>query len=248
MKKTKIIVPALGLLLLSTAASVTGTVAWFSANATVTASSMTVKANVGANLFIGKGQLALADLVATSIDDLGVTNTALHPATMSDSAGTVTVQFASAYSVAPTVSTAGTASAFEDVGTLTVSAATDATSPAHDLDEYCAYSFVTIGRKQSDATTYGLTTTCSITLGANSNLNKSLRAGVIINNAFYESADANTATGTATLTFDAISGLSDNTAYNACLVIWFEGSDSDCTTNNAVNLANNVASWTFVAA
>ena len=44
MKKTKIIIPALGLLLLSTAASVTGTVAWFAANATVTATGMTVSA------------------------------------------------------------------------------------------------------------------------------------------------------------------------------------------------------------
>ena len=44
MKKTKVIIPALGLLLLSTAASVTGTVAWFAANATVTATGMTVTA------------------------------------------------------------------------------------------------------------------------------------------------------------------------------------------------------------
>ena len=44
MKKTKVIIPALGLLLLSTAASVTGTVAWFSANAQVTATGMTVTA------------------------------------------------------------------------------------------------------------------------------------------------------------------------------------------------------------
>ena len=42
MKKTKVIIPALGLLLLSTAASVTGTVAWFAANTTVTANGMTV--------------------------------------------------------------------------------------------------------------------------------------------------------------------------------------------------------------
>ena len=44
MKKTKIIIPAMGLLLLSTAASVTGTVAWFAANATVTATGMSVTA------------------------------------------------------------------------------------------------------------------------------------------------------------------------------------------------------------
>ena len=44
MKKTKIIIPALGMLLLSTAASITGTVAWFSMNNFVTATGMQVKA------------------------------------------------------------------------------------------------------------------------------------------------------------------------------------------------------------
>ena len=46
MKKTKIIIPAIGMLLLSTAASITGTVAWFSMNTTVTATGMTIKAKV----------------------------------------------------------------------------------------------------------------------------------------------------------------------------------------------------------
>ena len=44
MKKTKILVPAMGMLLLSTAASVTGTVAWFAANASVEASGMQLHA------------------------------------------------------------------------------------------------------------------------------------------------------------------------------------------------------------
>ena len=47
MKKTKIIIPALGMLLLSTAASITGTVAWFSANQQVTASGMNIRATSG---------------------------------------------------------------------------------------------------------------------------------------------------------------------------------------------------------
>ena len=52
MKKTKIIVPALGMLLLSTAASVTGTVAWFSANSQVTATGMTVSAKSDSKLLV----------------------------------------------------------------------------------------------------------------------------------------------------------------------------------------------------
>ena len=52
MKKTKIIIPALGMLLLSTAASVSGTVAWFSMNTTVSVSGMTARTKVSSNLQI----------------------------------------------------------------------------------------------------------------------------------------------------------------------------------------------------
>ena len=54
MKKTKIIIPALGMLLLSTAASVSGTVAWFSMNASVTVTGMTVTTKVSSNLQIAE--------------------------------------------------------------------------------------------------------------------------------------------------------------------------------------------------
>ena len=44
MKKSKIIAPALGVLILSTAASISGTFAWFSANNTVSVSGMALTA------------------------------------------------------------------------------------------------------------------------------------------------------------------------------------------------------------
>lgn len=52
MKKSKIIIPALGILVLSTAASITGTVAWFSANSNVTVDGMKVHTSVSSNLLI----------------------------------------------------------------------------------------------------------------------------------------------------------------------------------------------------
>lgn len=58
MKKTKILAPALGILALSMAASVTGTVAWFSSNATVTAEGMQIKATTATNLFIRNSALS----------------------------------------------------------------------------------------------------------------------------------------------------------------------------------------------
>lgn len=54
MKKTKIVVPALAVLLLSTAASVTGTVAWFSTNNSVKVDGMTVTTKVSSNLLIAE--------------------------------------------------------------------------------------------------------------------------------------------------------------------------------------------------
>ena len=57
MKKTKIIIPALGMLLLSTAASVSGTVAWFSMNNIVSVTGMTVTTKVSSNLQIAETNL-----------------------------------------------------------------------------------------------------------------------------------------------------------------------------------------------
>ena len=54
MKKTKILVPALGILALGMAASVTGTVAWFTQNAIATASGMAVYTKVPSSLYIAK--------------------------------------------------------------------------------------------------------------------------------------------------------------------------------------------------
>ena len=56
MKKTRIVIPALGLIAFSTAASITGTVAWFTANNSVTVTGMAVKTKVGNNLLIADDQ------------------------------------------------------------------------------------------------------------------------------------------------------------------------------------------------
>ena len=56
MKKTKIIVPALGIIAFATAASITGTVAWFTANNAVSVTGMQFKTQVGNNLLIADNQ------------------------------------------------------------------------------------------------------------------------------------------------------------------------------------------------
>lgn len=58
MKKSRIIIPALGLIALGTAASITGTVAWFSMNTQVTITGMQVTTRVSSNLQIVGSTLA----------------------------------------------------------------------------------------------------------------------------------------------------------------------------------------------
>ena len=66
MKKTKIIVPALGMLLLSTAASVTGTVAWFSMSNYVTATNMNIQAKAEKGIVISNADTSVWKDTATA--------------------------------------------------------------------------------------------------------------------------------------------------------------------------------------
>ena len=73
MKKTKVIIPALGLLVLSTAASVTGTVAWFSANNRVNVNGMKVSTKVKGNLLIAASNSSDANYSSSDLtqNDVG---------------------------------------------------------------------------------------------------------------------------------------------------------------------------------
>jgi hypothetical protein len=237
---------------LTTAASTSGTVAWFIANGTVTASTMQFKATAGANLFIGKGQKDLASLEAQSIDNLGVdvSLNGISPCEIGDISGTagsktVPVKTPSSYSNDPTVGSAGKAGEYTSQGTISAIAATEEANVA----KYAAVGFVTLARKQTaTGNTFTLATTVTVTCPNSSNINKALRAGMLINDKFYQSNDANSdGTSSITLTVATTDALSDNTAYNAALVIWYSGEDSDCFVNNAVNIAANTASWKFTS-
>ena len=84
MKKTKILVPALAVLALGMAASVTGTVAWFAANNVVNANGMKIQSSTPSSLAIGKAIVAGSGIGdATVIDyeteaDTNILNPASH--------------------------------------------------------------------------------------------------------------------------------------------------------------------------
>lgn len=74
MKKTKIIVPALGMLLLSTAASVTGTVAWFAVNTTVQVTGLQVRAKAEGGILIAPYKLTATAITEDSGSGNAVTD------------------------------------------------------------------------------------------------------------------------------------------------------------------------------
>lgn len=76
MKKTKILVPAMGMLLLSTAASITGTVAWFAANASVTATGMQITAKTeNTYLLISKTNTTAATIQSENVKTVDIAMT-----------------------------------------------------------------------------------------------------------------------------------------------------------------------------
>ena len=90
MKKSKIIIPALAMLVMSTAATVTGTVAWFSMNKTVTAEGMMVRANGSGSIIISdyaagfptaSTKTTAVDFKDTAVDSDGMSVNKLYPST-----------------------------------------------------------------------------------------------------------------------------------------------------------------------
>ena len=253
MKKTKIVIPALGLLLLSTAASVTGTVAWFSANATVTASSLVVKASVDANLFIENGIVAAVDSVthtSATLSGDGVTSTKVTPVDFDQTSGLI-ARIPATYSTAPDVANAGSAATWTTVANLSSGTSGTVTGASTYVPkDYFVYGYVTIVRKQTTAATFDLKATATVSYSIESQLNKAFRVGVLIDNGtMVESADNSAVSGSVALMngVSVASGLTDNAVHVALLLGWFEGEDSDCYTNNAVALSTNTIDWQFTA-
>lgn len=91
MKKSKVIIPALGVLVLSTAASITGTVAWFTAtrDATITTGDFAVVAtdgNLAASLTAGVGTAVSGTVVSpkqvgSPAADIKLSDSSFNPAT-----------------------------------------------------------------------------------------------------------------------------------------------------------------------
>ena len=257
MKKTKVIIPALGMLLLSTAASVTGTVAWFAANASVTATGMQLKATTDSEY------LVISHSSASATWQAGISDK------------TVTFQMPANAEVLPTSrqTVSSTLSWVTASGTSTTdgSAAADTTQALTITEEnnygtangknYFIYDVLYVGLAKGSsqpANTKLLKCNVDFTAEESSDLNKCLTVGIyagatIGTNAFTESYVLDSTVTT------KVSKAGSNTIYNgsqlsatagAPIVVYayFDGALPDCTTAKAINLANITIDCTFTLA
>lgn len=251
MKKTKVIIPALGMLLLSTAASVTGTVAWFAANATVQANGMKITAKTDSEfLVISKS----SDLTAN--------------------ASSVDLSYPAEGQVLPTnwrkdnenvyhwVTGAGTAT---DNGTINTSGYTNLTISesanfgSASTKNYYVYDTIYVGLAVgSSQPSSSKLLKCNATFAAtkSSDLNKCLTIGLDAEPVMSTTADLDerlvmgnassaTVNGTATL---LNGGQLSTTAVAIKIYAFFNGDDTNCTTENAINLDAITINLSFVLA
>lgn len=250
MKKTKILLPAIGMLLLSTAASVSGTVAWFAANQTVSAQGMNVKAKAQAGLVIADKTTKTYNASATSSNS---TVRELYPTSTSDCDNWV-----KANSSDPNAATTAGM-------TYTALSGDELTGQTY----FAIHSYYIRSSAFEALTVASLDVTAvNITTGGSQELSKSVRVGVVYEDANYIYAPISGAStdyyyksqddvNKVRVQPKGASDISKNTevttipgntenGVEVTVYIWFEGEDAACKSANIItNLEQLTASVTF---
>ncbi len=258
MKATKKIVGATAALVAALALSAGSTFAWFSANTSVSATGMDVTVTVPTNLYIATGVQTDPDLITESTVNLNHGGLKLQPARITPDEVTDTVlnvEFAQTFEPGqePTITSPGTPAAdgMVQVGTITVNANSPSTNePGYEVSNYASYNQISVVRKaDTDTEQYGLNASVTISGITGDTSYKYLKVGFLNGNTWTVKGIDGEATGTATIQFDdLVTGINDNTPVNFNFVIWFDGDDKDCYSNNAVNVATLSVSISFTDA
>ena len=251
MKKTKIIIPSLGLLLLSTAASVTGTVAWFAANAQVTATGMAITAKTDSEFLVISKTSTLASATTVALE---APSGSVLPTNWKQPSGS------GAYSWVTGAGTATDNGAINGSGytALTIGEANNFGSASSK--NYYVYDTVYVGLAAGSSTpSNSKLLKCNATFSAaeTSNLNKCLTIGLDAEDDMSTTADlderllmGNASSASVTGTHTLLTGdqLSSETAIAIKIYAFFNGDDSNCTTANAIDLGAITVNLTFVLA
>lgn len=251
MKATKKIVGAACALVAAVALSAGSTFAWFSASGKVTASGMKVQAVVPTNLYIAIGPQTSADnITETAIDFEDATASALNPANVAWASETLTVNDVDEYKTEPTPGTAGEADTYIAQGTVTLAdGAVNATDKI--VKDYVYVQRMSLVKKAAEGSTDKISLNAEVSVSytvTTANTLGFLKCGFIVGGDTIEwkamsgewASDKTTFTG-------LVKSLKDNTIQQVAFVVWYDGDDTDCYSNNAVNVEEMSFSITFTS-
>lgn len=244
MKATKKIVGATAALVAALALSAGSTFAWFSANPDVKATGMQVTIAVPTNLYIKAGYITaddINDITATSITS--TTNQKLKPVSLEQNATAengVDVKIPSGWTSDPTPDDKGTPNGYTTLDTIDCT-----TEITETVDDYVISELMTVVRKaDADAVkTYALDAEVTVSgISADEDSHTYLKVSFIVGdttNTFKTYASQISPTGTtATLTFSKlVENATDNQPINLAFVVWFDGNNDNCVSNNTINVS-----------
>lgn len=245
MKKTKIIIPAIGMLLLSTAASITGTVAWFSMNASVTATGMQVTASADNTFLVitagttTGGDPGIADTTvdipeaAATISATGAINATLKPVAPMD---TLT------YTNVATLTSWGTAFSTNPAEPQTSASMTALASPSVLLgnNNYVAKQSFRVGRAKNTVVPTNDLRMKSITFSAaNAGINVVVVCGV--NLYTYSATDSDGMTDVLAVPASVTEAGTSGAGVLIDVYIFINGKDNNVYTNNITALTGSIS-------
>ena len=256
MKKSKILVPAVALLALSTAAATTGTVAWFTTNTAVSASELTMSVMTAKDLRIAEGhtdpyswQTALTWNAAT--DSINAAN----PVAAIDGEASNVVSLLGEQTTEKEVASVGfvkpnSTNTIKADGKATVELATGDMHAGY-VDAPVSGHYIMHNYSLRYAGTAGTTdVTFKITVKSNDtpDINKAFRVGIL---------DSSKTEGKKLFTAHKLSGynlgakeyvmelanltLTNNKPYHLSIYTWYEGTDAACINANAVTRSLGVS-------
>ena len=243
MKKTKVLIPALGILALGMAASVTGTVAWFTANPQVSGSEISFSVQSTSDLRIAKSHGSSREWV-TTFDDWNVNKTGMSPVSCLDSdaeltAGVKAMTAADTYTVESGVQFIAPKSTnvIKENGEATVEIDEDGSNAAaYELSNNYAtapYALIYRGTQTSVTVNYKIEIAAP---NGHKNIDDAVRVAIKTGNEFKVST-LGTITGSGADQMYALRGtvtLQNDTAVDYDIYAWYEGTDSACVNANAI--------------
>ncbi len=259
MKKSKIIVPAVALLALGMAASVTGTVAWFTTNRSVSAATLSVA-------IAGSQDLRISDSLAPSYswtNELTWSKADVNMVPSTPVAGTLaatTALFADANNAAcsadPTFIRPNASNVVSaDNGTAATAAIVGDNSAKYELAGERGYLVEDYALKYEGSKKVGdevvtqetVHGKINITAGAGKNIDLALRVGIYnVTTSKITVYNVGDSVGTSYVVRPSDLTLESGVAQDLKMFVWYEGTDARCKNANAItNTLNITVAWSL---